>query len=1130
MNTHTERNYFSQQGLWKRAPVREQLAVADDVIAMIPKDVQSILDAGCGNGIITNLLMPRWRVTGCDISESALAHVQVPCLVADMRALPFKDRSFDLVLSSDVIEHLPDGIYTEALGEIARVSSRYVLIAVPYQELLESAQVNCPHCGKTYHAHLHQRNYRLDDVLALFAPAFTPVAVQLSGERWVYQDRDILEAGRRLSGLDYPFEDAMCPVCARRRGALALSESAQQLQRRFEALQAMLSAQGLRPVPSQSEILVLFERGAVAVSQLPHKQELRQQPPITSIQLSELPIYQDPINHPASAYLVGEALDHALLVLARRPRRVTLERGRIASLEIYDHVRGHYVTCASIDTAGFDVPPLPHGPHGCILRIYQPEDDPALLFDYPASNEADVVTECFADDPTVSAQLSSLLVLAETLESTRARLELALHEKDGLLTQQASMIESLNQLANDIEARRAELEGRLNTLSKINSEQAEYIRALQVRLQAPDTTELVAAKKAQAEQAELIERLSASQTEINRIANELEARRAQLESELVLRDEIAAKQATQIQTLTEQLESQNEACQHLAADLENTKAMAARLEATYEQQKAYLIAQNQELNEQQRLNQKLSLDLEENQTLVATLKQAQDQQEESLLNLQTDLSAQRNDYEQLMLHNSRLGKEHKLLQERYSGTELERTSLQQQVSSLVEEVGKVRQSAASSLNDAQQSLAEQKLLVESMQLLLGETTSETKKTSQRILVLSHMYPRDYHPAGGIFVHDQVKALRASGIDARVVSGEPFWINTTNPRMILRALKHYKAQRVQTWEEWDGVPLLRFPYVVSQLLPFQAHATTYSHGLIQQADWIAQDFPFDLIHAHTAYTDGNAGRHLAKKLGRPLVITEHTGPFSTLTRTPYLRRMTQKALNAADLVIAVSEKLLGDIRSQVNLRSDLEQQVVANLVDTDHFLPGESREDDGFIRMTWVGHFVPVKRVPVLLEAFALAVAQVPQLRLRLVGNGEQESLIRARIDELGLSQWVELPGLADRDQLVRHYRDSDFLVICSESETFGVVAIEAMSCGLPVLTTQCGGPKEIVSTPSLGLVVGMSVNELAEGIIIMARHSKELNPQLIRKVTELRFSSESIAQKISCIYSRILNRTPSRLS
>lgn len=245
-------------------------------------------------------------------------------------------------------------------------------------------------------------------------------------------------------------------------------------------------------------------------------------------------------------------------------------------------------------------------------------------------------------------------------------------------------------------------------------------------------------KKAQAEQAELIERLSASQTEINRIANELEARRAQLESELVLRDEIAAKQATQIQTLTEQLESQNEACQHLAADLENTKAMAARLEATYEQQKAYLIAQNQELNEQQRLNQKLSLDLEENQTLVATLKQAQDQQEESLLNLQTDLSAQRNDYEQLMLHNSRLGKEHKLLQERYSGTELERTSLQQQVSSLVEEVGKVRQSAASSLNDAQQSLAEQKLLVESMQLLLGETTSETKKPLSGFGALTHV--------------------------------------------------------------------------------------------------------------------------------------------------------------------------------------------------------------------------------------------------------------------------------------------------------------------------------------------------------------------------------------------------------
>ncbi len=82
-----------------------------------------------------------------------------------------------------------------------------------------------------------------------------------------------------------------------------------------------------------------------------------------------------------------------------------------------------------------------------------------------------------------------------------------------------------------------------------------------------------------------------------------------------------------------------------------------------------------------------------------------------------------------------------------------------------------------------------------------------------------------------------------------------------------------------------------------------------------------------------------------------------------------------------------------------------------------------------------------------------------------------------------------------------------------------MVAIEAMSCGRPVLTTRCGGPAEIVSHPQLGHVVGMSAQELTQGMLAMAQQRGAFNSKVIRKVTELKFSSASIAQEIANVYS-----------
>jgi len=1098
MNKRSEISYFAQNDLWSRDAVSEQVAVAEDLIELIPDSVNSILDAGCGNGTVTNRLSHRWDVVGCDISEAAVRHVRAPALVADLCAIPFGNRSFDLTLSSDVIEHLPDSIYAEALAEIARVSARYILVAVPYRELLEAAEVTCPACGSRYHAHLHQRSYTVEDAVSLFGPDFSAIDVRFSGESWTFEDRTIVEASRALSGLDYPFEDGICPNCSTRRGSVERSSSALMVQRRFEALQAMQSAQGLRRMPDISEILVLFERGAATTGHWasPASDEPFNESRIT---LSRLALRDNPSNYPRSAYRIQSDSDYGIVTVPRRPSAVQVEAGELRSLEVYDHVRGRYTNCfKDNETGAYHLAPVPFGPHGCILRMLHPSDDLQLQMMFEDVDQCTIVACCLGDDPTVAQmreESSRFSALTEQLEITRSALENKLQEKERALLEQTQAVAKVNTLANELEGKRAELEERYTQLSERASAQEVLISSGEVRVEAlASESERLSSQIADL-QAELdnanehgeiyrhqIQELTLRLEEMSRLANGLEVRRDALERELQLRDQ----QLKDLQGLYDSALFQKEHWIEKASEFElKQHDLSLTIEA---------------------------LDSEVNQAQIVMLEYQNAMERIDALELEK--TALGLELESLNMEVS--ARSHELAEKHRAAQHL--NDLSERLESQREALEAKVKSLGMTINGLIAEKTEYQMLVDALHIRMGEGLHREANQPRRVLVLSHMYPREYNLVGGIFVHEQVKALRALGIDARVVSGEPFWINTINPRTIKRALDIYRAQRINGWEDHDGVPLIRFPYIVSSLLPFQAHAATYSHGLLRQAEWLRADFGFELIHAHTAYTDGTAGRRLASRLKIPLVITEHTGPFTTLTRTRYLRRMTQKALNAADKVIAVSSALLSDIRRQVKLKAGVDTQVIANLVDTDLFNE-QAVQHDELIQLLWVGHFVPVKRVPVLLEAFAAAFQEEPRLRLRLAGSGEGLEQAQALVENLGIAHVVDFSGRASRTQLVDYYRECDFLVISSESETFGVVAIEAMSCGRPVLTTRCGGPAEIVSHPQLGHVVGMSVEELTQGMLAMARQRRAFNSKVIRKVTELKFSSASIAQEIANVYS-----------
>ena len=103
---------------------------AKNILNLIPKDVKNIIDIGCGNGLITNILHEKgFDVLGVDRSENALKFVKSHILKSNCDSIQVKDKSFDLVLSSELLEHLEDDVFKKTLNEIDRISSKYILIS-----------------------------------------------------------------------------------------------------------------------------------------------------------------------------------------------------------------------------------------------------------------------------------------------------------------------------------------------------------------------------------------------------------------------------------------------------------------------------------------------------------------------------------------------------------------------------------------------------------------------------------------------------------------------------------------------------------------------------------------------------------------------------------------------------------------------------------------------------------------------------------------------------------------------------------------------------------------------------------------------------------------------------------------
>lgn len=168
MNDNRQKQVFENENIWSDMEGKQgEIERSQYTISLIPKAVKSVLDVGCGSGIITNRVLAE-RVVGLDFSRTALKKLVYMGVEGNLLSLPFSDNSFDLIICSEVIEHISYFDYFQVLAELSRVSSQYLLISVPCEENLQRSQVICPGCGCRFQPYYHMRSFHEKSMKNLF--------------------------------------------------------------------------------------------------------------------------------------------------------------------------------------------------------------------------------------------------------------------------------------------------------------------------------------------------------------------------------------------------------------------------------------------------------------------------------------------------------------------------------------------------------------------------------------------------------------------------------------------------------------------------------------------------------------------------------------------------------------------------------------------------------------------------------------------------------------------------------------------------------------------------------------------------------------------------------------------------
>jgi glycosyltransferase involved in cell wall biosynthesis len=360
---------------------------------------------------------------------------------------------------------------------------------------------------------------------------------------------------------------------------------------------------------------------------------------------------------------------------------------------------------------------------------------------------------------------------------------------------------------------------------------------------------------------------------------------------------------------------------------------------------------------------------------------------------------------------------------------------------------------------------------------------------KNILVITNMYPSEKSNTFGIFVKNQVEALKNSGESVDVIA-------ITDPRST-RSIVLFKY----------------FKWMVQTLFVL-----------------LIKGYKYDVIHAHYVFPSGILALPFKLLFRKKLIVTAHGGDIDRMAKkNKWIRKATNYILHKADAVIAVGERLAEEIVAEYHVPKQ-DVHVLSMGVNRDIFKPIAKAEAKKSVAVAierkvflFVGNLIKEKGILELIEAFKKVNKQIDNSLLVIIGNKKHEPFYEQMKKDLAPlleDDYIIMPAIS-QEELAVWMNAADAFVLPSHMEGFGLVAVEAMSCHTPVIASDVGGLSYLLCNGAGKLIQKGDVAALSKSMEYLLSNQQE-SEKMIRKATEVakKHDEKNVLTKLLAIYNR----------
>ncbi len=381
-----------------------------------------------------------------------------------------------------------------------------------------------------------------------------------------------------------------------------------------------------------------------------------------------------------------------------------------------------------------------------------------------------------------------------------------------------------------------------------------------------------------------------------------------------------------------------------------------------------------------------------------------------------------------------------------------------------------------------------------------------------VLWLSSWYPNKYDLYCGDFIQRHALAV-APFCNLRVIMIQFVPINWQVPLAVTEHITDHSFTETIIYLKKSSLPS-PFNKIVNQwnyMKVFKKHVNEY-----------LKEITPDIVHVHVPVKAGIIGLWLKRKLGIPLVLTEHCGIYNDLVPDKFLDRgiwfknLVKRVMKNADVFLPVS-KYLGDCINELVVKRSF--TVINNVANTQLFYynPAQNTPMFWFVHVSMMYYH---KNPKGLLKGFAEAAKLNNNIRLRMIGDASDELI--AYTDELGISNYVVYTGILSQENVAQLMQESDAFLLFSFSENMPCVVAEALCCGMPVISTNVGGISESIDESNGIMIPSNDTKQLALQIEAMVNNYKHYDRKKISEEAIARYNYQTIGKQIIEVYESIV--------